>query len=315
MTLAHDSLQSLGTIRGTILVTGGSGQVGYELVRALAPLGKVVAPSSRELDLADPAGIRTAVRAIAPGVIVNAAAYTNVDRAENDRDRCFAINAGAPRILAEEAQRLGAALVHYSTDYVFDGAKRTPYTEDDAPCPLNVYGESKLAGEQAIAAVGGGYLILRTSWVYGARGTNFLVTIRRLARERRELKVVSDQTGAPTWSRAIAGTTALMLGKLLATCVRPAEATERASGIYNMTASGSTSWYDFANAITADDFENEQVVCERVVPVTTAEYGALAPRPLFSVLDNSKLRSRFGCALPNWRALLGLVLQDLSVVV
>lgn len=305
--LAHDSLQSL----GTILVTGGSGQVGYELVRALAPLGKIVAPSSLELDLTDMPGIRTVVRAIAPNVIVNAAAYTNVDRAEKDRDRCWAINAEGPRILAEEAQRIGAALVHYSTDYVFDGTKRTPYTEDDAPCPVNVYGESKLAGEQAIASVGGGYLILRTSWVYGARGTNFLLTIRRLARERRELKVVSDQTGTPTWSRAIADTTALMLGKALPTGERPAEALARISGIYNMSADGSTSWYDFANAIIADDVDGGQVICERMVPVTTTEYGAPAPRPLFSVLDNSKLRSRFGCALPEWRALLGLVLQDL----
>lgn len=311
MTVLHDSRQGL----GTILVTGASGQVGYELVRALAPLGNIVAPSSRELDLSDPAGVRAVVRAIAPDVIVNAAAYTNVDRAETDRDRCFAINAEGPRVLAEEARRLGAVLVHYSTDYVFDGTKRTPYTENDAPCPVNVYGESKLAGEQAIAAVGGGYLVLRTSWVYGARGTNFLLTIRRLARERRELKVVSDQIGAPTWSRAIADTTALLLGKLLASDEIPGEATARTSGIYNMTASGSTSWYDFANAIIEDDPEKERMICERVVPVTTAEYGAQAARPLFSILDNTKLRSRFGYALPSWPALLVLVLQDLAPVV
>lgn len=308
MTVRRDSRQGL----GTILVTGASGQVGYELVRALAPLGNVVAPSSRDLDLTDPAGFRAVVRAIAPGVIVNAAAYTNVDRAEKDRDRCFAINAEGPRVLAEEAQRLGAALVHYSTDYVFDGTKGTPYTEDDAPCPVNVYGESKLAGEQAIASVGGGYLIIRTSWVYGARGTNFLCTIRRLARARRELSVVSDQIGAPTWSRAIAGTTALLLGKVVTAGGKPAEALARTSGVYNVTAGGSTSWFGFANAIVGGERENAQVICERVVPVTTAEYGALAPRPLCSVLDNSKLRVRFGCEVPDWRAMLGLVLQDIS---
>ncbi|MGI8509535.1 MAG: dTDP-4-dehydrorhamnose reductase [Gemmatimonadaceae bacterium] len=314
MRLAQDSLQRLGTKRGTILVTGGSGQVGYELVRALAPLGNVVAPSSRELDLTDLAGVRAVVRAIAPAVIVNAAAYTNVDRAENDQDRCFAINAEAPRVLTEEAQRLGSAFVHYSSDYVFDGTKVTPYTEEDAPCPANVYGESKLAGERAIAKVGGGYLILRTSWVYGARGTNFLRSIRRLARERRELKVVSDQIGAPTWSRAIADTTALLLGSLLVSDERFADNAARASGVYNMTAGESTSWYGFANAIIEDDPQKEQMICERVVPVTTAEYGALAPRPLYSVLDNTKLRARVGCVLPDWRALLGLVLQDLACV-
>lgn len=299
---------------GNILVTGGSGQVGYELVRALAPLGHIVAPTSTEMNLADADGIRAMVRNIAPAVIVNAAAYTSVDRAEVDQECCFAINAHAPGIFAEEAQRLGAALVHYSTDYVFDGTKRTPYTEDDAPCPANVYGASKLAGEQAIASVGGGYVILRTSWVYGARGTNFLRTIRRLARERHELTVVSDQVGSPTWSRAIAGTTALVLGKLLGGSETTAENVARASGVYHLTADGSTSWYDFARAIVADERERGEVACERIVPVTTAEYGAAAPRPLFSVLDNTKLRSRFDCAMPDWRTLLGLVLQDVASV-
>lgn len=311
MTAAADAKQGV----GTILVTGASGQVGYELVRALAPLGHVVAPTSATMNLADAEGIRAMVRNIAPAVIVNAAAYTNVDRAEVDRECCFAINAVAPGILAEEALCLGAALVHYSTDYVFDGTKRTAYTEDDATCPMNVYGASKLAGEQAIETVGGGYLILRTSWVYGARGSNFLRTIRRLARERRELKVVSDQVGAPTWSRAIAGSTALVLGKLLVRGETAAERVMLASGVYHLTATGSTNWYDFARAIIDNERERGGVTCERIIPVTTSEYGAPAPRPLFSVLDNSKLRTRFDCAMPDWRALLKLVLQDVATVV
>ncbi|MGI8548492.1 MAG: dTDP-4-dehydrorhamnose reductase, partial [Gemmatimonadaceae bacterium] len=272
----------------TILVTGASGQIGYELVRALAPLGYVIAPASAELNLADADGLRDAVRDIAPSVIVNAAAYTNVDRAEVDRECCFAINARAPGTLAEEAQRLGAAMVHYSTDYVFDGTKRTPYTEDDAPCPANVYGASKLVGEQAVARVGGGYLIFRTSWIYGARGTNFLRTIRRLARERRELKVVDDQVGSPTWSRAVAEATAVALGKLLRSGDVPAESVARASGVYHVTASGSTTWYDFARAIVDAERKNGEIACERIVPLTTAEDGAPATRPLFSALDNAK---------------------------
>lgn len=297
---------------GTILVTGASGQVGYELVRALTPLGHVIAPTSADLNLADADQVRAKLRDIAPAVIVNAAAYTNVDRAEIDRECCFAINGRAPGIIAEEAQRLGAALVHYSTDYVFDGTKRTPYTEDDTPCPANVYGASKLAGEQAIASVGGGYLILRTSWVYGARGVNFLRTMRRLALERRELRVVSDQVGSPTWSRAIAETTALVLGKLLRNGERAADGVAQARGTYNLTAAGSASWYDFAHAIIEDARAQGAVVCDTLVPVTTREYGAPAPRPMFSVLDNKKLRTAFGLSIPDWAAQLQLVLGDLA---
>lgn len=301
-------------ISGTrrILVTGASGQVGYELVRALAPLGHVIAPTSAEMNLADPVGIRAMIRDIAPSVIVNAAAYTNVDRAEGDRECCFAINAQAPGVLAEEAERLGAALVHYSTDYVFDGTKGAPYDENDVPCPINVYGASKLAGEHAIASVDGGYVILRTSWVYGARGTNFLRTIRRLARERRELRVVGDQVGAPTWSRAIAGVTSSLLAKLLGGG-RAAERVAPARGIYHLTARGATSWDEFARSIIKGDPQREEIVCDRVVPCTTSEYGAPAPRPLYSVLDNRKLQATFGLLLPDWATQLGLVLQDLSV--
>jgi dTDP-4-dehydrorhamnose reductase len=187
-----------------ILLTGKNGQVGWELQRTLATLGEVVTLDRQDLDLADPDSIRRVVREHKPNLIVNAAAYTAVDKAEEESDLAMVINGTAPGILAEEAKRLSAAIIHYSTDYVFDGSKNTPYTEEDAPNPLNVYGRTKLAGERAIQAVGAPYLILRTSWVYGMRGKNFLLTILRLARERNEIKVVNDQIGAPTWSRIIA---------------------------------------------------------------------------------------------------------------
>ncbi len=197
-----------------ILITGTNGQVGFELLRSLAGLGTVIAAGRDELDLADPDAIRRTLRDTKPGLIVNAAAYTAVDKAEAEPELALAINGVAPGILAEEAKRLGAALIHYSTDYVFDGSKGAPYTEDDAPRPISAYGRTKLAGEHAIQAVGVPHLILRTSWVYGARGSNFLLTILRLAKEREELSIVDDQIGAPTWSRAIAMATAGILERL-----------------------------------------------------------------------------------------------------
>jgi dTDP-4-dehydrorhamnose reductase len=197
-----------------ILLTGSTGQIGFELLRTLAPLGRVVAPPRAELDMGDPASLRAAVRNLRPDVVVNAGAYTAVDRAESEPDLCAAINAEAPRVLAEEAAALGALMVHYSTDYVFNGTKEAPYTEDDLPAPLSVYGRTKLAGEQGVATAGGRHLILRTSWVYGRRGANFLGTMLRLARERRELRVVSDQTGAPTRSRSIAEVTSALVARM-----------------------------------------------------------------------------------------------------
>ena len=267
-----------------ILLTGRNGQVGYELERALAPLGEVIALDRARLDLSDPTAIQHVVRDARPEVIVNAAAYTAVDRAESEPALAGAVNAVAPGVFAEEARRCGALLVHYSTDYVFDGEKQTPYVEDDAASPINAYGKTKLEGERAIQASGCRSLILRTSWVYGPRGHNFLKTVLRLARERSELRMVDDQIGAPTSSAAIALATVEMLG-----CAGP-------EGLFHMTASGETSWRGFAEAIVASN--HLQV---RVVGITSQDYPTPARRPRNSLLDNGKLKSAYGLALGSWQ--------------
>ena len=280
-----------------ILLLGKNGQIGWELHRTLAPLGAVMALGPEQLDLSNPDGIADAVRSAAPDAIVNAAAYTAVDRAETERDLSHAINARAPEALAEAARRAGAYLVHYSTDYVFDGSKQTPYVEDDPVNPLNVYGESKVAGERAIAASGCQYLVLRTSWVYGARGNNFLLTIRRLASTRNELRIVDDQHGAPNWSRALAEATAAMLAYGLRR--------ERPVGIYHLSSRGRTSWHGFTKAIL------ERLGLERtVVPIRTEDYPLPAKRPSNSLLDTTKLERDFGIVLPDWREALDLCAAD-----
>lgn len=289
-----------------ILLTGANGQVGWELRRTLGALGEVVATDSRSLDLTDAAALRTAVRTIAPAIIVNPAAYTAVDKAEGEAARAHAINAIAPGILAEEAARLGAWLVHYSTDYVFDGSSAVldsgearPWREDDATGPLNVYGATKLAGEQAIIAAGGRHLIFRTSWIYGTRGSNFLLTMRRLLRERPELKIVADQIGAPTWCRDLAEATAQVLAQLHG----PGESRW---GVYHMTNAGETSWHGFAEAIrTLDEFD-ETVAPAQLVPIPSSDYPTPARRPLNSRLDNRKLEQAFGLRLRAWREALAL---------
>lgn len=282
----------------SILVFGGTGQIGHELVRALSRTGNVIAPTRDEVDLTSPDAIRAAVEQSAPTVVVNAAGYTAVDAAESDEAACAALNAEAPGILAESCRRRGACLVHFSTDYVFDGAKNAPYVESDATRPLNVYGRTKLDGERAIEEVGGAYLIFRTSWVYAARGRNFALTMLRLARERTELSVVDDQIGAPTSARAIASAVANVLGALNGDA--SLDAAESAAGVYHLTAGGLTTWYGFARAILADAPWPEQQVCQSLRAIMTAEYPAAARRPRYSVLDNSKVRERFGVQLPSW---------------
>ena len=271
-----------------ILITGRNGQVGWELQRVLAPLGQITALDRTELDLADAQSIRRAVRELKPDVVVNAAAYTAVDSAESEPELAIAVNAVAPGILAEETARLGALLVHYSTDYVFDGTKPSPYVEDDTPNPLNVYGSSKLAGEQAIHAIGGKYLILRTSWVYGPRSKNFMLTMLKLANERDELRVVNDQIGAPTSSRAIAEATSRILQK------GPA-----AAGVFHLTTSGQTSWFGFAQAIIAQT-NDRRPRSPLLTPIPSSAYPTPARRPLNSVLSNDRLRHVFGITLRPW---------------
>lgn len=292
-----------------LLVTGSSGQVGFELLRELAALGTVVVPPRSELDLARPESIREVVNRVRPTVIVNAGAYTAVDKAESDRDRCFAVNATAPGVLAEAARRVGSALIHYSTDYVFDGRKTTPYVETDSVAPLNVYGESKLAGERAIAEVGGSWIVLRTSWVYGARGNNFLRTMLRLARKRDELRVVDDQTGAPTWCRSIAAATAQLLARA-GGADRISEHIAQAAGVYHLSSSGQTSWAGFARAILSRDPRAAEQRCTQVVGIPTSEYPTPAARPAWSVLDNSRISARFGLHIPPWESELDRAMRE-----
>jgi len=277
--------------RPTILLVGSSGQLGFELARALPAHGQVVALDRVALDLADADAIVAAVRGARPRIVVNAAAYTAVDRAEAEPARADAINARAPGILAEEAKRSGALLIHYSTDYVFDGEAAGTYDELAIPNPINAYGRSKLAGERAIAAVGGASLLLRTSWVYGLRGQNFLTTMRRLATERDELRVVADQFGTPNWTRSLADATAVLVER------GAADLAERA-GLYHLSGGGTTSWFNFARAIFADADR------PRVAPITTAEYPTAARRPRSSVLSSVKFANAFGFALPPWEEML-----------
>lgn len=282
-----------------ILLTGASGQVGYELARSLQGLGEVVAVDRARMDLADLDQVRDVVRAVRPGLIVNPAAYTAVDLAETDAALAFRINAEAPAVMAAEARALGAAMVQYSTDYVFDGTKQGAYVETDATSPLNVYGASKLAGEQAVASAGIEHLILRTSWVYGMRGKNFLLTMLRLAKERDSLRVVADQFGAPTWSRTIADATAIVLAQARA---GGAPWWRQHGGVYHLSSQGRTSWCGFTEAIIAA----AGLDCA-VTPISSADYPVAARRPANSQLDSGKLMAQL-CHLPDWRAALALCL-------
>ena len=301
-----------------ILLIGKTGQVGSELLQFLLQLGEVVAPARSQMDLSEPNDIRGTIREVRPEVIVNAAAYTAVDQAEGEEEKARIINAEAPRVIAKEAKAIGAVIVHYSTDYVFDGLKRTPYEESDRANPMNVYGKTKLEGEEAIRSTGVPHLIFRTSWVYATRGRNFLLTILRLTTEREELRIVRDQVGAPTWSREIAGATAEILSQVLAGNSAASEFT-RHCGTYHMTAAGETTWFDFAKAILEEAAHTPQdtpwfaaatggspLITNRVLPITTQEYPSPAARPAYSVLSNALLTRTFGVQMQDWRMQLRL---------
>ncbi len=299
-------------MRPLILLTGKNGQVGAELLRLLPQLGEVVAFGHDQLDLSNPSDIRRRIREVRPQLIVNAAAYTAVDQAETDETTAHAVNAQAPGLLAEEAQKIGAVLVHYSTDYVFDGTKKLPYDEADSTNPINVYGKTKFAGEQAIRSSGASHLIFRTSWVYATRGRNFLLTILRLATEREELRIVNDQVGAPTCASDVAAATTKILSPI---CERNdgSFVFSDVSGTYHISAAGQTTWNDFAETIlekakaTSHNLDwlttatqGRRLIARRVIPISTEEFGSLTPRPTYSILSNSRLFQKFGIALPDW---------------
>ncbi|WP_179179660.1 dTDP-4-dehydrorhamnose reductase [Pseudomonas sivasensis] len=276
-----------------ILITGQHGQVSQALQAHLQGLGELMVLGSNQLDLAKPDQIREQIRAHRPDLIINAAAHTAVDHAESEPDAAFAINAIAPGILAQEAKALGIPLIHYSTDYVFDGSKPAPYTEADAPNPLSVYGQSKLAGEQAIATAGGQYLILRTSWVYSNQGKNFLLTMQRLLQEKPQMRIVADQIGAPTWAGTIAGSTRALIERWLA-----GEAGEW--GIYHLTAQGETSWFGFAQAI-GEHLHADGKACAELEAIPSSAYPTPAKRPLNSRLDCSRLQQQWHVSQPHWQ--------------
>lgn len=286
-----------------ILLTGVNGQVGWELRRTLATLGKVSAPTRSQLDLTDPGAIRSLIRSLRPNLIVNPAAHTAVEKAESEPELARAVNAIAPAIMAEEVAKLGAAMIHYSTDYVFDGNKSGAYTEDDTTHPLGVYGQTKLAGENAIRAAAIPHLILRTSWVYGLRGGNFLLTMQRLFKEREQLRIVADQYGAPTWSRMIAEATAQILAQ------QPfGQGKEALHGTYHLSSRGRASWYQFAQAIL-DQTIQPGAKRPELIPIPSTDYPTPARRPANSVLAGDKLLRSFGLLLPDWDAALGLCLD------
>jgi len=303
-----------------LLITGANGQVGWNLQRTLGPLGEVTALTRDQLDLADLDSVTNTVRDFAPDILVNAAAYTAVDKAESEPELARAINAAAPARMAQELVKNRGLLVHFSTDYVFDGSKPldTAYNEDDATAPLSVYGETKLEGERRIIESGCPYIILRSTWVYDTRGKNFLRTVLRLARERNELRMVSDQYGAPTWARSIAEATTIILAR----CLEHKNASsEWTTGLFHLSAAGRTSWAEFAEAIMseyedccswpADTGEfSAPLIAKRVVHITSDQYHTPARRPRNSVLSNAKVLQTFGVKMPEWREQLRLAMQD-----
>lgn len=294
-----------------LLVTGATGQVGWELARSLMPLGEVIALNRTACDLSQPETIREVVRDLRPQVIVNAAAYTAVDKAEKEESLATTINGESVGVLAEEARKLEALLVHYSTDYVFDGTKPEPYVEDDVPNPVNAYGRSKLAGEVAIRDADCAHVILRTTWVYAGRGQNFVKTILRLAREREELNIVADQIGAPTSARSIADATAHIVRQIQ----QERSVGKFSSGTYHHTAAGVTSWHGFAEAIVHNAVQHgllDPSHVPRIRPIPTSAYPLPAARPANSQLDCRRLQNRLGIALPDWQNTLNCVVREIA---
>jgi dTDP-4-dehydrorhamnose reductase len=296
-----------------ILLTGATGQVGGELLKLLAPLGEVVAPARAEMDLADAGSVREAIRKVRPRWIVNPGAYTAVDKAESEPALAYAVNAEAVRVMGEEARAIGAGVIHFSTDYVFDGLGDVPYRETDATGPVSVYGASKLAGEKALAESGTGHLIFRTSWVYGGAGKNFLLTILKLAREREVLRVVGDQHGAPTWSRDLAEMTVRVIGR----CEKAAQGRElvdvlaEVGGVYHAAGAGKTTWYGFAaEAVRLQREAEAGVRFAEIEAITTAEYPTPAKRPCNSRMNCNKLSDGFGWTMMDWQESLRKVLSE-----
>jgi dTDP-4-dehydrorhamnose reductase len=300
-------------MRPTILLIGKTGQLGSELNRLLPQLGEVIAPERNELDLRDAGKTREVMRNAKPQLLVNAAAYTAVDAAETDEANASAVNAQAPGLLALEAKKIGALVVHFSTDYVFDGAKKAPYLETDPPNPLSAYGRTKLAGEEAIRDSGAAHLIFRTSWVYATHGRNFLLTMLRLASEREELKIVADQVGAPTCAFDLAAAIARILTEIVGIS-GSSFAGPDLTGTYHMTAAGQTTWFEFAKAILEEAGRAPQelpwlasatkarpLIARRVVPISTEEFRSPTLRPTYSVLSNVRLGQTFGIRLSDWR--------------
>ena len=302
---------------GSILLTGVTGQVGGALLHTLAPLGEIVAPRREQMDLANPSSIRETIRAVRPRWIVNPAAYTAVDKAESEPSLTYAINHVAVETIGQQAKAINAGVIHFSTDYVFDGQGTMPYRETDPTGPRSVYGASKLAGEQALAATGAAHIILRTSWVYGSTGKNFLLTILKLARERDTLRIVADQHGAPTWSRDLAQLTTAIIQQCEARGTQEekplVESLGTISGVYHVTGGGETTWHGFAEEALRQAGERQpSVALAALHAIPSIEYPTPAQRPYNSRLDNQKLARTFGQRLPEWRQSLASVMDLLT---
>jgi dTDP-4-dehydrorhamnose reductase len=289
-----------------ILLFGNNGQLGWELERCLSPLGELTALDYPEINFSNPDNLRQIVRQVRPDVLVNPAAHTAVDKAESEPDLAMAINGTAPGVLAEEIFALGGALIHYSTDYVFDGTKGSPYIETDPPNPLNIYGRSKLAGERAVEQVGGTYLILRTSWVYSTRVGGFVNKVLEWSRQQRVLRVVEDQVGCPTWCRMLAETTALLLAKAGSD---PAGMLEERKGLYHLAGSGSASRLEWAREILQNDQNRDEQAVKEIQPAKTSEFPTPAARPLYAPMNCERFSEVFNLHMPDWKQALKLAME------